>query len=80
MLVVVGIALALLIAVSIPHHEPWDLAVIVVPFAASVWLAHRFTAHFRRAPAGFPAATPSTGLRVAQAGRTSWRWERKDAP
>ncbi len=76
-LVIIGVAAFLLVAVTIPHHRPIDIAVIVVPLAACVWLAHRFTAHFRRTPSGFPAPTPAMGLRVTQSSRTVWGSSRR---
>ena len=76
---IIGVAVFLLVAVTIPHHRPIDVAVVVVPLAIAVWLAYRFTAHFRRTPAGFPAPTPATGLRVTQASRTTWGSSRRKA-
>ena len=63
-LVLVGLAALLPVVDDVRHHQPGDLAVVVAPLAASGLLAHRFTDHFRRTPAGFPAATAATGLRV----------------
>jgi hypothetical protein len=76
-LVIIGVAVLFLVVVTVRHHQLPDLAVVVVPFAASVWLAHRFTDHFRRSPAGFPAPTPATGLRVTQPSRTTWGSSRR---
>jgi hypothetical protein len=76
-LVIIGVAVLLLVAVTVPHHRPADLAVVVVPLAASLWLAHRFTDHLRRTPSGFPMPTPATGLRVTQSSRTAWGSSRR---
>lgn len=77
-LVLIGIAVLLLMAMAIRHHGPGDLAVILLPLVCSVLLAHRFTAHLRRTPSGFPAASTSTGLRVTKPSRTTWASDRKD--
>jgi hypothetical protein len=71
-LVIIGVAVLLLVAVTVPHHRPADLGVVVVPLAASLWLAYRFTDHLRRTPSGFPVPTPATGLRVTASSRTVW--------
>lgn len=81
-LVLVLIALAsLLLLVSVArHHHVSDLAVVAGPLAGCCLLARRFTEHFRRTPAGFPAATSSTGLRVTAPSRTRWASDhRKDS-
>ena len=51
------VALAALLAVvaMVRHHYPADLAVAALPLAAAALLGYRFTDHFRRSPAGFPA-------------------------
>jgi Transposase DDE domain len=79
-LVLIGLAALLLMVMAARHPQPGDLAVIAAPLAAAGMLAHRFTDHFRRTPAGFPAATASTGLRVTQPSRTTWGSDRRDAP
>jgi hypothetical protein len=80
-LVLIGLAGLLLVVVIARHHQLADLAVVAAPLFASVVLAHRFTDHFRRTPASFPAATPSSGLRVTPPGRTRWASDtRKDTP
>lgn len=79
-LVLVALAGLSSIATIARHPQPVNLAVAVMPLAASVLLAHRFTDHFRRTPSGFPAATAATGLRVTRPGRTRWASDRKSAP
>lgn len=80
-LVLIGLAVLLLMVMVVRHHQPADLATVVGPLAASAFLAHRFTEHLRRTPSGFPAATPSSGLRVTPPTRTRWAAERwKDTP
>jgi Transposase DDE domain len=76
-LVIIGVAMLLLAAVTIAHHQPADLVLTALPLISSVWLAHRFTDHFRRSPAGFPAPTPATGLRMTQSSRTVWGSSRR---
>ena len=55
-----AIGLSLVIAVG-PEH-----------FAAMLAGFHAMDEHFRRTPAGFPAPTAATGLRVTSASRTRW--------
>jgi len=78
-LVLVGLAAAMLVVAASRHHQPGDLAVVAGPLAGSVLLMHRFTDHFRRSPAGFPMPTSATGLRVTPATRTTWASDRRDA-
>lgn len=79
-LLLIGLAALLQLVMVVRHPKPDDLGVIVLPLAASGLLAHRFTEHFRRTPAGFPAATPATGLRITPPSRTTWASDRSDAP
>jgi hypothetical protein len=79
-LVLIGLSALLLIVMAVRHPQPGDLAVLVPALAVSGALAHRFTDHFRRTPAGFPAATTATGLRVTPVSRTVWASDRRDAP
>ncbi len=78
-LALIAIATSLLIATLARHHQPSELAIIAGPLGASMLLGHRFTDHFRRAPAGFPAPTAGTGLRVAPPSRTGWASQRRKA-
>jgi Transposase DDE domain len=71
-LVLIGLAATLLMVVVIRHHRPADLALVLVPLVASGALAHRFTDHFRRTPAGFPAVPPGSGLRITPPSRSRW--------
>jgi uncharacterized protein (TIGR04222 family) len=75
-LVLIGLGVLLLMVMVLRHHQPGDLAVIVLPLVASGLLAHRFTDHFRRTPTGFPAAT---GLRITPPSRTTSASDRTDA-
>ncbi len=77
-LLLISLAALLLVVMIVRHHQPGDLAVSVVALAVSGLFAHRFTDHFRRTPAGFPAATAATGLRVTPPSRTTWASDRKD--
>lgn len=77
-LLLIGLAALLLVVMIFRHHQPGDLAVIIAPLAAAGLLGYRFTDHFRRTPAGFPAATTATGLRVSPPSRTTWASDRKD--
>ena len=76
-LVLVGLAALLATVSMIQHHQLADLAVAAVPVAAAGLLGRRFTDHFRRSPAGFPAASVATGLRVVPPSRTRWGSERR---
>jgi hypothetical protein len=79
-LVLIGLAGLVLLLMVARHHQPTELAVVLGPLVISGLLAHRFTDHFRRAPSGFPDASPSTGLRVTPTSRTGWASShRKDA-
>lgn len=78
-LVLIGLAILLLAIMLVRHHQPGDLVVIVVALVASTALAQRFTEHFRRAPAGFPVANASTGLRLTPPSRTVWASDRRNA-
>ncbi len=75
-LVLVGLAALVATVGLVRHHQPVDLVVAAVPLAAAGVLGQRFTDHFRRTPAGFPAATAATGLRVAPSSRTRWGSDR----
>jgi hypothetical protein len=77
-LLLIGLAALLLVVMIFRHHQPGDLAVIIAPLAAAGLLGYRFTDHFRRTPAGFPAATTATGLRITPPSRTTWASDRKD--
>jgi DDE family transposase len=77
-LVLIGLAALLLIATGVRNPGPGDLAVIAAPLAGAVFLAYRFTDHFRRTPPGFPAASASTGLRVTPPSRTTWAADRRN--
>jgi hypothetical protein len=77
-LVLIGLAALLLTATALRHHQPGDLVVLAVPIVISAILAQRFTAHFRRTPTGFPAATSSTGLRVTPVSRTRWAADHRE--
>jgi hypothetical protein len=70
-LVLVALAGLLLVVTGARNPEPSTL-VLVLPFALTVWLGVRFSAHYRQAPANFPAPTPATGLRVTRTSRTRW--------
>jgi hypothetical protein len=70
-MVLVGCAAALLLVAAVRHLEPSTL-VLGVPMLFTILLGIRYSAHFRAAPANFPAPTPSTGLRVTQDSRTRW--------
>jgi hypothetical protein len=76
-LVLVALAALLLTVMAVRHHHLIDLAVLLPALLASAVLAHRFTDHFRRTPAGFPPATVSTGLRVMPSSRTTWGSDRR---
>jgi hypothetical protein len=78
-LVITALAAVLVTVSAVRNHGRVDLAVTVVPLAASGWLGYHFTEHFRRSPSGFPAATTATGLRVAPASRTTWGSDRRAA-
>jgi hypothetical protein len=69
----------MLMLTIVVHHRPTDLAVLTPPLLASGLLAVRFTDHFRRSPAGFPTATPATGLRVTPPSRQGWSSDRNHA-
>jgi hypothetical protein len=77
-LVLTFLAALLLLLSVLRHHEPADLLLVALPMIATGWLAHRFTEHFRRAPAGFPMPSPATGLRVTSASRTAWASDRRE--
>ena len=79
-LLLIVLAALLQVVMAFRHHQPGDLAVIIVTLTATGVLAYRFTEHFRRTPTGFPAATSATGLRVAPPSRTTWASDRKDIP
>ena len=70
-LVLVGLAALLLLVAGMRHLELATL-VLLLPLSLTALLAQRFSAHFRATPAGFPAPTPATGLRVTRASRTRW--------
>ena len=70
-LVLVGLAALLLIVTATRHLEPATL-VLLLPMSLTAVLGQRFSAHFRATPAGFPAPTPATGLRVTRTSRTRW--------
>ena len=70
-MVLVGLAAVLLLVAGVRHPELQTL-VLGVPLLATVLLGFRYSAHFRAAPANFPAPTPATGLRVTQDSRTRW--------
>lgn len=75
-LVLVGLAALVAVVGLVRHHQPMDVAVAVVPLTAAAVLGQRFTDHFRRSPAGFPAASVATGLRVTPPSRTRWGSDR----
>ena len=70
-MVLVGLAAVLLLVAAARNLEPSTL-VLAVPMLFTVLLGFRYSAHFRAAPANFPAPTPATGLRVTQTSRTRW--------
>jgi hypothetical protein len=70
-MVLVGLAGVLLVVVGVRHPQLPTL-VLAVPMLFAILLGFRYSAHFRSAPANFPAPTPSTGLRVTQTSRTRW--------
>jgi hypothetical protein len=70
----------LLTVTAVRHHQPGDLAVLAGPLVISAVLAQRFTGHLRRTPAGFPAPTASTGLRVTPVSRTRWASDHRRTP
>ncbi len=53
------------------HPEPATL-ILAMPLLVAGLLGRRFSAHFRRTPANFPAPSPATRLRVTRASRTRW--------
>ena len=71
-LVLIGLSATLLMVVVIRHHQPADIALVLGPLVASGALAHRFTDHFRRTPAGFPTVTSGSGLRTTPPSRSRW--------
>ena len=77
-LVLVGLAALLLLVVAARHPEPATLVLLGLPLLLTALLGQRFSAHFRHAPAGFPAQTPATGLRVTPASRTRWGSDRRE--
>jgi hypothetical protein len=78
-MVLVACAAVLLLVAAARHLEPSTL-VLVVPMLFAILLGFRYSAHFRAAPANFPAPTPATGLRVTPTSRTRWGSDaRKDA-
>lgn len=77
-LVLTGIAGLLVGVAAVRHHQPAELILAALPLTAVGWLAHQFTDHFRRTPAGFPTASTSTGLRVAPPSRTTWASDRRN--
>jgi hypothetical protein len=79
-LVLVGLAALLLVATGVVHHKPGEVVVLLSVLVLDGVLAIRFTEHFRRSPAGFPAATPATGLRVTAPSRQVWASDRRDRP
>ncbi|MEP6761288.1 MAG: hypothetical protein ABJA93_07970 [Sporichthyaceae bacterium] len=79
-LVLTCLAALLLVLAVLRNHQLADLLLVALAMTATGWLAHRFTDHFRRAPAGFPMATAATGLRVTTPSRTTWASDRRDAP
>lgn len=79
-LVLTAIAALLLVTAALRHHQPVELFLVAPPLTATALLAHRFTDHFRRTPAGFPLATPATGLRVAPPSHTTWASDRRHTP
>ena len=80
-LVLIALAVLLLLLMLWRHHHPADVLVVAGTLAIAGALAHRFTEHFRRTPSGFPAATPSSGLRITPPSRTGWASDhRKDTP
>jgi hypothetical protein len=70
-MVLVGLAGVLLVVAGARHPQPSTL-VLALPLLFTVLLGLRYSAHFRAAPANFPAPTPATGLRVTQTSRTRW--------
>jgi hypothetical protein len=70
-MVLVAAAAVLLLVAAARHLEPSTL-VLGVPMLFALLLGIRYSAHFRAAPANFPAPTPSTGLRVTQSSHTRW--------
>ena len=70
-MVLVGLAGVLLVVAGVRHPQPATL-VLGLPLLSAVLLGLRYSAHFRAAPANFPAPTPATGLRVTQTSRTRW--------
>ncbi len=70
-MVLVGLAAILLVVAAVRHPQPPTL-VLGVPMLFTILLGIRYSAHFRAAPANFPAPTPATGLRVTQTSRTRW--------
>jgi len=70
-LMLVALAAVLLVVAAARNPEPATL-VLALPALLTVGLGRRYTDHFRHTPAGFPAATPATGLRVTPTARTRW--------
>jgi hypothetical protein len=76
-LLLVGLGIFILLAESARHHRPEEAALLlgalVLAGLAGRWLAHDLRAH----PSGFPAPTPSHGLRLRTTGadgRPVARW------
>jgi len=61
-----------LVLVAAARHPDLSTLVLVLPLLLAAVLGHRFSAHFRDTPAGFPAPTPASGLRVTRTSRTRW--------
>ncbi|MEP6462862.1 MAG: hypothetical protein ABJC62_05470 [Frankiaceae bacterium] len=71
-LVLVGLAAMLVVATAVGHRDPLSLGLLGAVLLMAGAVGYRLSAHFRAAPANFPAATPATGLRVAPTSRTRW--------
>jgi hypothetical protein len=75
-LTLVGLAGLLVVGSAVQHHEPGSLVLLGSVLLVAGGIGYRLSAHFRAAPANFPAgtppATPATGLRVAPISRTRW--------
>lgn len=77
-LVLVGLAALLLLVMVVRHHQPGNLAVLVVPLLGAAVLARKFTEHFRRTPTGFPEAAAAAGLRITRTSPATWGTDPKD--
>lgn len=79
-LLLMGLAGLLVAATAIGQRQPASLALLGGVLLLVGIAGYRLTEHFRAAPANFPAATPSSGLRVAPRSRTRWASDARVRP